>query len=69
MLSITILLKVLTVRNRFAILNNTQNHSNIVQIGQKVIMLIMQIMQIAQHMQVSIRQFLNAGDPYYTFLT
>ena len=27
----------------------------------------MQIMQIAQHLQGSIRQFLNAGDPYYTF--
>ena len=24
-------------------------------------------MQIAQHMQVSIRQFLTAGDPYSTF--
>ena len=32
-------------------------------------MLIMLIMLIAQHMQVSIRQFLNAGDPYCTFLT
>ena len=27
----------------------------------------MLIMQIAQHMQVSIRQFLTAGDPYSTF--
>lgn len=26
-------------------------------------------MIIAQYIQVSIRQFLNAGDPYYIFLT
>ena len=25
-------------------------------------------MQIAQHMQISIRQFLYTGDPYFTFL-
>ena len=67
------------VRNGFAILDNPQNHSNIVQIGQSVIhtgeyvnMHIMQmivlIMQIAQHMEVSIRQFLHAGDTYSTFL-
>ena len=31
-------------------------------------MLIMLIMQIAQHMQISIRQFLYTGDPYFTFL-
>jgi len=51
-------------------------HSNIVEIGHTVqniwskwtIKLIMLIMQIAQHMQSSIRQFLYAGDPYFTFL-
>ena len=32
------------------------------------IKLIMLIMQIAQHMQISIRQFLYTGDPYFTFL-
>ena len=31
------------------------------------IMLIMQIMQTAQYLQGCIRQFLNTGDPYYTF--
>jgi len=32
------------------------------------IKLIMLIMQISQHMQSSIRQFLYAGDPYFTFM-
>ena len=32
------------------------------------IKLIMLIMQITQHMQISIRQFLYTGDPYFTFL-
>ena len=31
--------------------------------------LITLIMKIAQHMQASIRLFLNAGDPYSTFIT
>ena len=57
----------------------SKKNSNIVGIGHtgqnmwsnwtiKLIMLIMLIVQIAHHMQISIRQFLYTGDPYFTFL-
>ena len=30
---------------------------------------LLELLQIAQHMQINVRQFLCAVDPYYTFLT